>query len=79
MFFLEYDGKKTNTHAYNKPVDQVTAMHVKQALDKFSKKNRLICARYDVLQDGGYRAYLVQKSWLRGQKELIYYIENRRT
>ncbi|MFC7392999.1 hypothetical protein [Scopulibacillus cellulosilyticus] len=73
-FFLEYDGKKSSSSAYQHPEDIIVADQITEAINKFCSKNKLALNHYDPLMDEGYRIYLKEKK-LGKRREKIYYVE----
>jgi hypothetical protein len=75
-FFLEFDGKKTNSKAYDAPVDQIMATSITQALERFCKRKGLECSMYEALSQNTFRSYLLKKAFLKPDTEQVYYIES---
>ena len=77
-FYLEFDGKKAHSKAYDSPIEQIMAMGIKQAIERFCKRMNLDCTLYEALSKTTYRTYLVKKQLLKGLTEYAYYIEQER-
>jgi len=75
-FYLEFDGKRTVSKAYEVPIDDIMAMNVKQAIDRFCKRKHLECLQFEELTGKTYRAYLVKKAFLKAPVEQVYFIKS---
>lgn len=62
------------TAANHPPIDQITALQIRQAVDKFCRKRGYKISNVESLDEGDYRAFLYKKALFKKDKELIFYI-----
>jgi hypothetical protein len=68
-FFLEHEGREVPVN-FEKPDEEILALHIEEAIKKFSARKRIKLTGWERLINGGYRAYLSTK-----KAEIVYYIE----
>ncbi|EST12770.1 hypothetical protein [Sporolactobacillus laevolacticus] len=74
QFYIEYDGRRTVSSAYETPIETVIADTIDQAAGKFAEKNKLKNVKVDHLDEGDYRVFLEKKNLLGKTRELVYFV-----
>lgn len=74
QFYIEYDGRKTVSHAYEMPIETIIADVIDHAVNKFAAKNKLKNVKVDHLDEGDYRVFLEKRNVLGKARELVYFV-----
>lgn len=74
QFYLEYDGRKTVSHAYDMPFETLVADSIDHAARQFAEKNNVKKAELDQLDEKDYRIFFEKKSLLGKLHELVYFV-----
>ncbi|MDN3954737.1 hypothetical protein [Sporolactobacillus laevolacticus] len=74
QFYIEYDGRKTVSHAYEMPIETIIADVIDHAVNKFAVKNKLKNVKVDHLDEGDYRVFLEKRNVLGKARELVYFV-----
>lgn len=74
QFYIEYDGRRTVSHAYESPIETIVADAIDQAVGRFAEKNKLRKVKVDHLDEGDYRVFFEKKNLFGNHREFIYFV-----
>jgi hypothetical protein len=75
QFYIEYDGRKTVSHAYDMPIETIVADSLDHAARQFAEKSHMKKVKLDQLDENDYRIFFEKKSLLGKLQELIYFVQ----